>query len=273
MVSDDRGPVRTQIDPRVRERRQEVARAAGRRRLRVVTRLLAILVLVAGVLGVAQSPLLDVDRVEVRGAEQTSAAEVRRAAGLDRGRRPMLTLDRRRMAEAVEARPWIATAKVQRSWPSTVVVVVSERAPVATVPTKTGVALLDADGRVLALARAGPAGLVAITVPDRPRRPGSTVETTVRLALDVVLALPQRLAKDVRAVGATGTGRAVNLDLALTSDVTVRLGGPDQVTDKLRAALAVLDVEKPSAGSVVDVRVPRSPTLRPPAPPPRQSAP
>lgn len=265
-MNDDRGARRASIDPRVRERRQEVARAAGRRRLRIVTRVLAVVVLVAAVLGLVRSPLLDVDRVEVRGAERTSVGEVRRAARLDRAGSPMLTVDRRRIARAIEALPWIATAHVARSWPSTVVIEVAERTPVATVPAKEGVALVDADGRVLAVERVAPPGVVAIALPPRRRTPGSTVEPTALKALEVVLALPQRLLRDVRAVVTTGSDSAVAVDLDLASGVTVRLGVPADVTEKLRAALAVLDVEKPPAGSIVDVQVPRSPTLRRPAP-------
>ncbi|HVE94348.1 MAG TPA: FtsQ-type POTRA domain-containing protein [Acidimicrobiales bacterium] len=265
-MSESREVGRTPIDPRVRERRQEVARAAGRRRLRIVTRLLIASVVLAGTVALTQSPLLDVDRVQVNGVEQTSTRDVTRAAGLDRGRHPMLTLDRRRIATRVESLPWVASATVERSWPATVVVDVTERAAVATVPTKDGVALLDPDGRILALRSGAPSGVVAIAVQARPRTPGATVEPAVLKALDVVLALPQRLAREVRAVPVTGRGSALVVDLALTSGVTVRLGAPLMVSEKLRAALAVLDAEKPPTGSIVDVRVPRSPTLKRPGP-------
>jgi len=255
------------IDPRVRERRQEVARAAGRRRRRRIAQALVAAVVLGGAGGLAQSPLLDVDRVEVRGAAHTPASDVTRAAGLDRGHRPMVTLDRRAVAARVEALPWVATARVERAWPSTVVVEVTERAAVATVPTTTGLALVDADGRVVAVATAAPAGVVAIAVPARPRTPGTRADAAVLKALEVVLALPQRLARQVRTVPVTGEGSAASVDLDLASGVRVLLGQPAQITDKLRAALAVLDAEKPPGGSLIDVRVPRSPTLRRPGGP------
>ncbi len=78
--------------------------------------------------GVLHSPLLVVRRPRVSGEVQTSAAEVLHAAGLDR--HPlMIDLDLRGATAAIGRLPWIATARVRRSWPDTVIVTVSERVP------------------------------------------------------------------------------------------------------------------------------------------------
>ena len=77
--------VRKEIDPRIRDRRVEVLRAQGRRRLRWMIGLIALgLVLVAGWF-VIHSPLLDVERIRVTGTQQATAAEIRSAAGVHRG--------------------------------------------------------------------------------------------------------------------------------------------------------------------------------------------
>jgi cell division protein FtsQ len=252
------------IDPRVRARRTEVARAAGRRRLRILVRALVVVAVGAGAVALVRSPLLDVDAVRVEGAASTAEAAVAEVAGLTGSRTPMLTLDRRTLARRIETLPWVASASVHRDWPSTVLVRIVERVPVATIPVPNGVALVDADGRVLGTASTAPPGLVVINVVPRVRVPGTQVELTVQHALAVVVALPVRLADQVRGVSVSGEPSAVALALDLSSGVTVSLGSPGGVEEKLRAALAVLDAEKPPAGSVLDVRVPRSPTLKPP---------
>lgn len=252
------------IDPRVSARRSAVARAAGRRRLRMLIRTLVVVAIGAGVFAIVRSPLLDVDTLRVEGATHTADAAVAEAAGLKSGRTPMLTLDRVTLAQRVEELPWVARASVHRDWPATMVVRIIERVPVATVPVINGVALLDVDGRILATATSAPPGLVAINVPARRRVPGARAEPTVQQALEVVVALPARLADQVRAVVPAGEGSTVTFDLDLSNGVTVKLGPVSDVEAKLRATLAVLDSEKPPAGSLLDVRVPRSPTLKRP---------
>ena len=133
-------------------------------------------------------------------------------AGLTRGRTPMLTLDRRTLARRIETLPWVASASVHRDWPSTVVVRIAERQPLATIPVVNGVALVDADGRILGTATTAPPGLVAIDVPVRRRVPGASVEPTVQHTLGVVVVLPRRLAEVVRSVKVTGEAAAVTLD-------------------------------------------------------------
>lgn len=259
------GRTRAPIDPRVRDRRREVARVAGRRRLRLLVSALVVVALAVGSVALVRSPLLDVDTIRLEGAEHTATASAASAAGLGRGRTPMLTLDRRTMARRVEALPWVASAKVGREWPSTVVIRVIERVPVATVPVPNGFALVDADARILGTTTTAPPGLVAIAVPARRRVPGTSVESSVRSALDVVIALPERLAATTRGVVITGVGANATFDLDLTTGVKVLLGPPQSLEEKLRAAVAVLDAEQPSGGAVLDVRVPRSPTLHRPS--------
>lgn len=252
------------IDPRLKERRTEVTRAAGRRRLRILIRTLVVVAVGAGMVGLVFSPALDVDTVKVEGARNTAGAAVTKAAGLDSGRTAMLTLDRMAMAGRVERLPWVARATVERSWPSTVVIRVVERRPVATLPVANGVALVDATGRVLATVTSPPPGLVAIGVPPRPRLAGVTAEPTVQHALRVVTALPARLAEQVAAVAVTGEAADATFDLDLHTGVKVQVGLPTDLAAKFRAALAVLDAEQPPRGSILDVRVARSPTLRGP---------
>ena len=93
----------------MRARRIRVRRDAGKRRLRRLTLVLAVLALVVGAAVATRSPLLDVDRVEVTGAEQTSAGAVLEAAG-SRARRALVSVDVAAAARRVEALPWVDDA-------------------------------------------------------------------------------------------------------------------------------------------------------------------
>ena len=55
----------TPMDPRMRERRIEVKRALGRRRLRVILVIAAVVIAAGATFLVIESPFLDVDRVSV----------------------------------------------------------------------------------------------------------------------------------------------------------------------------------------------------------------
>jgi len=79
------------LDPRMKARRIAVLRAQGRRRLHILVALAAV-ALVAGLgFGISQTPLMDVDRISVRGGG-ARAAEVLESTGFSTGM-PMLSLD------------------------------------------------------------------------------------------------------------------------------------------------------------------------------------
>ena len=87
MTRDRTRPPSPVIDPRLEARRVEVARDNGRRRLRKVLIALTVLLVLLGLGALTRSPLLDVDEVVVRGADQVPAATVRTAAGVPLGKR------------------------------------------------------------------------------------------------------------------------------------------------------------------------------------------
>src|SRR5690606_1806233 len=101
--------------------------------------------------GVTQTPLLDVDHIDVVGAGQSGVAAVQAASGIDRGD-PLLTSGVGGAAERIAELPWVQTVDVSRKWPNTIEVRVVERVPAAAVPVKDGGwVLLDVTGRQLAV--------------------------------------------------------------------------------------------------------------------------
>jgi cell division protein FtsQ len=242
------------MDPRIRERRIEVKRAVGRRRLRVL--------LVAGgvvvTLGVAflaiNSPFLDVDRVQVLGAHHLTAQEVRASSRIHR-HDALLFVDTGAAAHRVEGLPWVERATVHRDYPGTVRIVIKEYTPVAYVQDGREVVLLAENGRAIARAAAPPAGVAKIV--GVRRAPTVNELLSPPEAARIVPQLPRRLAQQVTSVDVAGTGLALHLD----GRGAIRLGTASDLRAKAAAALAVLAARGARPFSYIDVSTPDSPTL------------
>ncbi len=153
VTTDDRPPTRPAIDPRIRERRIEVIREAGRRRLRITLVIASTIVVLGLAYLTVQSPLLDVDRIRVSGAPRVGSAAVVAASGIEKGA-PMLWVDTGHVAARLEQLPWVAHARVARDFPGTVNITVTEYHPTAYVRVAADrVALVASTGRVRSCSR------------------------------------------------------------------------------------------------------------------------
>jgi len=236
--------------PRIAERRARVEDAArSQRRLRWVV-LGSVLGILALVVGLALSPLFAVRTVVIHTGPHTPAAAVAAAAELS-GRPAMVTLDPGAIAARVDTLAWVASTSVERRWPSTVVLTVVERTPVAVMTGRTGPMLVDASGRVL-----GPApqhsGLVRVSVGTPVGAPGSQVPATGGGALAVASSLPPAFKAQVAEVVEQGG----QVRLALRSPVTFKLGTTANLLSKYEAIAAVLAHAQLTVGDVVDVSTP-----------------
>jgi cell division protein FtsQ len=248
------------VDPRMRWRRIQVRRDEGRRRLRRLTTALALLVAVVAAVAATRSPLLDVDRVTVSGAERTGDDEVRRAAAVEPGT-PLISVDTGAVAERVERLPWVGSARVVRRWPSTLEIQVTERVPVAVVQvTEDRAAIVDAEGWVLAIEERAPdeevpegERLVLTGISGRVAE-GERLEEAARDALDLAVALEERLPGVVASV-------STELEAELVAGGVVRFGSTEHLDAKVTALKTVLDEVDTSCMEVLDVRVPGSPAL------------
>lgn len=258
---DDDRPVATvvEVDPRMRSRRIGVRRDAGRRRLRRLTCALAVVAVVVAAMVATRTPLLDVDRVTVIGTERTSVEDVRNAARVRLGE-PLLTVDPGAIATRVEELPWVESANVRRSWPSTVTVQVTERVPVAVVQvTNDLAAMIDEDGWVVGVETrpedtTDPAGPLVLTGIDEPVAEGERLDAEARDALAVAVAAADRMPGVVAAV-------STDLDAELIDGGAIRFGSLEDLDDKITAAMTVLGEVDTSCLALLDVRVPGSPAL------------
>lgn len=244
------------IEPRIRARRIAVQRSAGHRRLGRVLVAVGVLLVPAAALAATQSPLLDVDRVTVAGADDVPSAAVIDAAGIDRGR-PMVTLDLERAAAAVEELPTVDEATIVRSWPGSIRIEVSERVPrVAVSAGAGGFLLIDREGELVEAVDVVPADMPLLADISATGEAGDRLPNGVLRAVAVAAALGD-LSGEVDRISPTRDGAVLHLAAGGLAEVGPA-GAPDQVIDAVAAVLAAVP---PGCVERIDVRAPGAPVL------------
>jgi len=240
------------INPRIRERRIEVQRQAGRRRLRVLLVASSMLSAAGLVFLAVTSPVLAVDHIRVAGAQHVTDAQVVDASGV-RMHDHLLFVDLGAAARRVEQLPWVAHASVHRALPNTLRISIAEYTPAAYVSVAGGVMLVAANGHVITRAAVVPPHIVEV----RGVRQAPTAGTLLSPpdAAGVVAHLPAALAQQVAAVDVG----ADTLVLDLVGGGTIRLGNSSQLAAKGASALAVLAHLAGGHFSYIDVSTPDRP--------------
>lgn len=255
-VDDRPRVVRSQVEPRLVERRRRVhveQRRARRRRLAVIV---AIAAAVLGVIGLLLSPVLDVDRVLISGNERLDDSTVIELSGLVLGE-PMVAVDLADARAALLAEPIVASARVSRRWPATLVVEIIEERPLAVFDHPGGSAVVSASGMVLG-GGSERASLAVVVLEDPVQlEPGQRVQGSLRQ----VVAAVEQLRVELRA----GVERYVlddgMLTLRLVDDATVLVGRLDDLPAKLIAIETALEQIALECLDVLDVRDPTRATV------------
>ncbi len=244
----------TRIDPRLRQRRIDVQRELGRRRLRVLIAITAVVGTVGIVFLAIHSPFLDVDTVNVTGANHVTTAQVEAAARVHH-HDALLLLDTGAIARRVEALPWVEHASVTRELPGTLHIAVTEYKPAAYVHTGNQFVLLAPDGRAVAVANSAPAGVVEVRGVRRAPAVGEMLSPPE--AAGIVKQLPPALASQVSAIDVGGD----SISLDLTRGGAVRLGPATDIAAKADATLSVLASFGSGCFTYIDVGAPSTPVL------------
>jgi hypothetical protein len=277
----------------MRERWVVARRQEGLRRLRVVLIGVAVVCLVGVVVGVLESPLTGIQHLKLTGNLHESGSQIRRVAGLAAGT-PLLSIDPGAAEARLRRLPWVQTATVHRSWPTTVSVHVTERTPVGVVGTGSqgSLAVVDRSGRVLAYV----APTSAPAVPALPSlgpagRPGTWLAgtggaqttgdssglasvTSPNAVLELAAQIPPSLHPVVRTVSVApaseGGGLAVTVAPAGTAmtppsaravPILVLFGDTSAVPAKFLALQTIREQVNLTGVTLVDVSVPNRPVL------------
>jgi cell division protein FtsQ len=215
-----------------------------------------VLCTVFGGYGLTRSPLLDLDRIEVEGAVKTSPDDIRAASSLDLGV-AMTDLDFAGARAGVGALPWVGEVSVKRKWPSTAVVRVVERVPVAAVRTPGGVVLVDETARVLERVDAAPASLPKIIVVDQPAEPGA-IQPHVAELVSVAIQLTPQLRAWVNSLTVAPGGSP---QIRLRDDVPVIFGDAVRISEKLIDLATVLTRVELKDICRIDISVVHNPSV------------
>jgi cell division protein FtsQ len=221
-----------------------------RRRTVVVVAVITSVVAVALVWVVAFSSLFGVRKVDVRGERILTPGQVEAAAGVADGT-PLVRVDTAAVARRVERLPEVASARVDTSFPSSLVITVVERQPVGWVRRGNSAVLVDRTGREYRTVRRAPAGLPLFVVPD-----GSDPAHTAAAVATVAAALPNAVRRQVRSIEALDPSA---ITLVLTRQRVVAWGSTARSGDKARVLPALLGQRH---ATHVDVSNPDQPFTR-----------
>jgi cell division protein FtsQ len=227
-----------------------VRRRIRRGRVAAVVAIVAAIGLVVGGLALSRSSLLGARNLVVEGAVTRGDATLLREAGLDAGTN-VLYVDREAVvARLLEADPWVESAWLERDLPSTLILHVHERTPVAVADG----AVVSSDGIALPGARADGLPTIRASVGSVPTEAVGDAAATLR-------ALPGNLRRTVRTVLVLPDG---GLELATDDGPTIVWGRRGMVGEKLVALRAVVRWgEQAGEGlAVIDVSVPANPAAR-----------
>lgn len=233
---------------RSRNRARNRATGTGKGRRRALYSVVGVLAVVIVLVAVALlTPLLHVRDVEVKGTAQLSADEVVDASGLSEGENLLFT-DTDAAASEVSGLPWVESVTVSRSWPSSVVVRVTEYEAVGYIDDDDGEPAVVNDAGKVFLRGSVPEGITEIDA-----EPDDT--EAVSAAGTVLGALPD----DVR-------GQVESVDAPSVDDITLRFpegrevhwGSADRADEKAEATRVVLTRE----GQRWNVSNPAMPAVR-----------
>ncbi len=247
------------IEPRIRQRRIGVRRAAALRRIKWIALAVGVVLAVLTVLALLGSSLFAVEDVAVSGNVYTDPVALEQVVD-DLLGTPVLLVDTDDAERRIEEIAWVEDARVRTDFPDRVTIEIRERTPLATMRGVDGrFRVLDRDGRVLDVLEGQPVALVLIAGPGTlDLGVGEYASVGYRSAASLVLKLTPEVRSRTDSITVTGDGG--DLRLALRRDdgtpVEVRFGsavGDNDQIDKLVLLEARLeDLDDPSV-TVIDV--------------------
>ena len=157
----------------------------------------AIVAIVGGSIGLYLSPLLRVQDVQVAGATAVSKDEILSLAGIDD--ESMLRLDLAAAERRVESIPIVQAARLERHWPHTIRIEITERAPWALWQIGDAHYIIDSEGVVLPGSAPIENAPVIHDVTGQARLvPGDQVDRdAVLVAKELLQRVPEKLALNV----------------------------------------------------------------------------
>lgn len=266
------------LDARTAPRaRQKKGGGAGK----FIALLVTLAVLVGAGVGVYFSNLFAIEQVTVTGVEHLTASEMTALANVPSDT-TLLRVDAATIESNVARDAWVESVAVQRVFPNTLNLAVTERTIGATV--QVGVD----EGKSTELWALSTDGIWLCEIPEQDSAAGQKIsqkiyedaanvftitdvaygvtpevgaqcsDASINNALEIVTNLTTELKDQVKSVSATSTE---NTTITLQSNVEIAFGEATDVRDKERVCLQIM-ADHPDQVSYINVRVVKSPTWR-----------
>ena len=156
----------------------------------------------------------------------------------------LMSIDTAAMASQLMSMPEIEVATVERGWPHTILIKVTERTPIAVAATASGFNLIDSQGHNAGVVAAPPAGLLIISAqPDSNAMLG---------AIKTLAAIPAQW--QLIALSAATQDSIV---ATLGSGAVITFGSSERAADKVEVAQALME----KGYSVINVSAPDAATV------------
>jgi cell division protein FtsQ len=191
-----------------------------------------------------------VRNIVIDGARYTAKSTLDSADDLVRGK-SVFSLDLGAVEEVLKADPWVRDAQAKRRFPSTVVLDIAERKPIAWyLGADNQARVIDIDGRVITVLAGQPTAYTQITGigPDLPA--GAQADDAYTAAAQVAASLPPEVAPLMLNMGVTG---GTDLLMTLRTGTVVTFGRPTDLRSKMVALVLVLRRTDPKSLNGIDL--------------------
>jgi cell division protein FtsQ len=235
---------------RFRLRRIEVRREEGKRRLRVVLYVLVPVLVVAIAVPVLNSPLFGVRTVTVQGAKYLSPEVLAKATAQVKGK-SIIFGDLHAAELTLRADPWVRDANVSKHFPSSAIIDIDERQPVAWfLGSDNQSRVLDVEGHVISVQTGQPTQYMQITGVGDALLAGAKANEVYTAAAQLSASLPEEIQKTVLNVGVANN---TELLMTLRTGTVVIFGQPSDLRAKLVSLVLVLRRQDPKNLRSIDL--------------------
>lgn len=181
--------------------------------------------------------------VSVTGNERLTIEQISTLAEVPIGN-SLMSIDTAAMASLLMSMPEIEVAIVERGWPHTILIKVTERTPIAVAATASGFNLIDSQGHNAGVVAAPPAGLLIISAqPDSNAMLG---------AIKTLAAIPAQW----QLIGLSAATQD-SIVATLGSGAVITFGSSERAADKVEVAQALME----KGYSVINVSAPDAVTV------------
>ncbi len=224
--------------------------AGGNKRKRLAMTGLVVVIAIGLALIVLASPVVAVRTVRVEGAKYADAALVRSVSDSLKGK-SVLTVDTKTASERLESDPWIKFARITTSFPSSALIQINERIPVAWfLGVDNRARVIDEDGLVLSVVDGRPTQYMWIEGTGPNLTAGASSAAAYRAAGQLAMSLPSELEPMVKHLGVAGTEE---ITMTLKNGTVINFGAPVDMRNKLVNVVVLL--RRQDVNSIVSIDV------------------